>query len=283
MKQANYAIFKQTIEQVMQGHEKLPSLPDITLRIRREIATPNTTTAKIAALAAADPSVVVMLMRHASGPLYRTQEAPKSLAAAISLLGITTVDRLIMLHSIKSLFIIKSPGLKQLFAITWQRQALKAATSRFLAQKVGLYPADEALIACLLSEIGTLAILSALSDLSEPPSSPTYLTLCRRYSKSLGIIILKKWDMDGSYGEVVRRCGDWSYPNDGPLNITDIINLALYHTVALMKKQNDLPPITELPAYRKLSVSFNQCGNDGLLSILSSNKKEIISVARSLT
>ncbi|BFM18540.1 hypothetical protein R50073_47230 [Maricurvus nonylphenolicus] len=282
MEQVSYSVYRATIDQIMLGQEKLPSLPDITLKIRQEAANPNTTIDRLAEMIAADPSLTVMLMRYACSPLYRTQQTPKSLDTAIGLLGIPSVDRLIMLHSVKSLFIMQSPKLKKLFNIAWQRQTLKAATSRFLAQKLGFNPPDEALIACLLSEIGTLAILSALTDAKEVPSQQVYFRLCREYSKSLGVIILKKWSLDNRYAEIVRHCGDWTQATGQQLSVTDIINLALYHTIALLKKDHNLPDIESLPAYQKLPPPFNQVGKNGLLHLVNANLKDIVGVARSL-
>lgn len=282
MEQVSYSVYRATIDQVMLGQEKLPSLPDITLKIRQEAANPNTTIDRLAELIAADPSLTVMLMRYACSPLYRTQQTPKSLDTAISLLGIQSVDRLIMLHSVKSLFIMQSPKLKNLFNIAWQRQTLKAATSRFLAQKLGFNPPDEALIACLLSEIGTLAILSALTEAKTVPSQQVYFQLCRQYSKSLGAIILKKWNLDNRYAEIIRDCGDWTQATGTKLTVTDIINLALYHTIALLKKDHNLPDIRSLPAYEKLPPPFNHLGRNGLLHLVNANLKGIVGVARSL-
>lgn len=282
MNRVSYSVYRATIDQVMQGQEKLPSLPDITLKIRREVANPNTTCERLAEIIAADPSLTVMLMRYACSPLYRTQQTPKSLDTAIGLMGIPSVDRLVMLHSVKSLFIMQNPKLKKLFSIAWQRQTLKAATSRFLAQKLGFNPPDEALIACLLSEIGTLAILSALTEAKTVPSQQDYFQLCRQYSKSLGTIILKKWSLDNRYAEIIRNCGDWTQATGEKLTVTDIINLALYHTVALLKKNHTLPPIDTLPAFDKLPPPFNHCDSNGLLYLVTTHQKEIARVARSL-
>ena len=280
MEQLSYSVYRTTIDQVMSGREKLPSLPVITLKIRHAVADPDITICQLADIIGHDPSLTVMLMRTACSPLYRTQQTPKSLKSAISLLGIDCIDQLVMLHSVKSLFVMHDAKLKKLFNLTWQRQILKAVTSRFLAQKLGFNPPDRALIACLLTEIGTLAILSALTEAKLVPSQQVYLQLCRQYSKSLGAIILKKWSLDNSYAEILRDCGDWTQSSGEALNILDIINLSLYNTVAMVKKEHSLPDIHELPAYKKLTAPFNRCDDKGRLFLISSHRQEIYDAAK---
>lgn len=284
---AEYAIYRTTIDQIMQGDERLPSLPVLTMKIRKASSDENITIPRLSSLIARDPSLVVQIMRHANSPLYRTQQSPKSLDDAIRLLGIPCVDSLVMLHSIKSLFTIKNPKLKQLFNATWKRQTIKAAMSLFLARKLGLASADEALVASLLSEVGTLAILSALTEVKNTPDPKTYYILCRQYSKSLGSIILKKWNLGNHYSDVIKHCGDWATVSNKAethmvLSITDIINLALYHCVALTNKEHNLPPLEQLSVFYKLPVSFNLTTREGLLTLITENLGDIAKTANNL-
>jgi len=231
--------------------------------------------------------LVVQIMRYANSPIYRTQQAPKSVDDAIRLLGIPCVDNLVMLHSIKSLFIIQNPKLKQLFNVAWKRQTVKAAISLFLARKLGINPADEALVASLLSEVGTLAILSALTEVANTPDQKTYYSLCRQYSKSLGSIILKKWSLGNHYTDVIKHCGDWQLHSStmdtlAALNISDIINLALYHSVALANKDHNLPPLKQLAVFHKLPAPFNLTDKNGLLTLVTGQISDIAKVAKNL-
>jgi len=284
---AEYAIYRTTIDQIMQGDERLPSLPALTMQIRKASGDANITIPRLSGLIARDPSLVVQVMRYASSPIYRTQQPPKSLDDAIRLLGIPCVDNLVMLHSIKSLFIIQNPKLKKLFNVAWKRQTVKAAMSLFLARKLGINPADEALVASLLSEVGTLAILSALTEVANTPDLKTYYSLCRQYSKSLGSIILKKWSLGNHYTDVIKHCGDWQPHTStnntlAALNISDIINLALYHSIALANKHHNLPPLVQLEAFQKLPAPFNLTDKNGLLTLVSEHLGEIGRSAKTL-
>lgn len=282
---AEYSIYRTTIDQIMQGDERLPSLPALTMEIRKASSDANTTIPKLSGLIARDPSLVVQVMRYANSPLYRTQQAPKSLDDAIRLLGIPSVDNIVMLHSVKSLFIIQNPKLKQLFNVAWKRQTVKAAMSLYLARKLGVNPADEALVASLLSEVGTLAILSALTEEKNTPDTKTYYSLCRQYSKSLGSIILKKWNLGNHYTDVIKLCGDWTTQtstHSNKLSTIDIINLALYHSIALANKEHQLPPLQQITAFKKLPAPFNLTNKNGLLSLITEHTRDIVEIANGL-
>ncbi len=280
MQTTDYAVYRVVIEEVLAGQEQMPSLPTITLKIRQALVDPDITHRKIAALVSHDPSLSALLLKNASSPLFRTAVKPTSLEAVVALLGLGTVDQLVMMHSIKSLFVMHSPVLKQLFKLSWRRQVLKSAIAQFLAQRLAREAAPEAMIASLLSEIGTLATLSAFKDNRLVPDVPTYCRLCREYSKSLGIVLLKKWGVSERYTEVVRRCGCWESSTEGPLDLMDMINLALYHTVQILKSRNSLPPIETLALYSKLVSPFDTTDDHRQLQLVKLHRHDIMQSAQ---
>ena len=278
-----FSIYRTCIEQVMNGDERLPSLPDVTLKIRRAATDESTTIKKLCELISRDPSLSVVVMHHSRNAMFKTLAEAKDLEGAVRMMGVPYVANLIMMHSIKSLFINNNPQLRALFAISWKRQALKASMSRFLAQQLKFQTPDEAFISSLLTDLGTLAILSSLSGLKEVPDQRSYLTLCRHYSRSLGIIILRKWGMDESYIHIARECGNWEL-KDGfqpaPISALDIVNLGIYHTSSLLKRDSQLPPLDSLEVYELLPSSLNQLNKKGLLAVVTNNLREIVDAAQ---
>ena len=126
---SDYAIYRQVVTQLMSGEEQLPSLPTITLDIRRALSDPEVTLAQLSRLISRDPALSAILMKYASSALLRTQQAPKSLLDVLRVLGMAQIDRLTMAHSVKSLFILHSPAHKKLFVEAWERLVRKASVS----------------------------------------------------------------------------------------------------------------------------------------------------------
>ena len=277
----SYSIYSIVINQVLRDQEQLPSLPSLTLKIRTAIADLDVCHNDLAELISMDPSLCAILMKIAASPLYRTQVPAQSIQDVIALLGLEEVDRVVMLHSIKSLFILNHPQLSKLFKLSWQRMVLKASMSTFLAKYLGYKTPGQATMAALLSEVGTLAVLSAFRDVVDKPDTETFFKLCKEYSKSLGLILLKKWNLQEEYVEVLRNLGQWHLPSTGELSLLDIENLGLYHSVRVLDPNADLPPLEELPAYHKLDPSHQHVSSNQQLTMISLHRKEILTLARS--
>ncbi len=270
----HYQVYKSVIEKVISDQDQLPSLPSITLKIRQAIGSPTIDNQKIAQLIRLDPSLSALLLKHATSPLYRRAVPPKTIEAVLSMMGLPAIGNLVMAHSVKSLFVLRNPMLKKLFTISWRRMLCKAAMSQFLAMKLGFKPAEEAMTASILTDIGTLAILSAFDE-KNTPDKKTYLQLCKTYSKSVGTIVLNKWGLDKYLIEIIQTCGKWSVTGSNELAMVDVINLAIYSTVMHQSPRNDLPPITTLDSYKKLPPSLNAISATGELVIIRQNIDKI--------
>lgn len=280
--QSAYAIYRDVVTQLMTDNEQLPSLPGITFEIRRALEQPDISQLALSKLLAKDPSLAAILLKYASSPLVASTHAPQNLLDVVRLLGINQVERITMAHSVKSLFTINSVNHKRLFVDTWKRVVFKASVSTYLAKQLGRVSPDHALLGSLLSEVGTLAVLSAFKKIQKIPEQDIFVTLCREYSKSLGIIMLKKWQVDAEYINVIRNAGNWSGENPGSLNLCDVINLGLYHSLRLRHLGKNLPALPSLTAYQKLLPLQNLLVESGELHLVMTHVAEIRTLARQL-
>ncbi|UTA48954.1 HDOD domain-containing protein [Simiduia sp. 21SJ11W-1] len=270
-----FAIYSNVIQQVMKGEEQLPSLPAITLRIRKALANPLTSHNQLANLLMQDPSLAALIMKTANSAIYKTVAQAKTLNDAVRLLGREIIDQIVMSHSVKSLFVMKSAGLKRLFILSWQRQAVKTAICILLTQATQFKPTFQPVTGCFLSEIGTLAVLSAFNDKPMEPTQEDYIALCKSYSKSLGLILIKKWQLDEVYIDMIRNAGNWSMPQAPSISALEIINLALYHSLVIFSHADDLPPLRALPAFQNLPQKYQQLDDFGLLQLISKHEDAI--------
>lgn len=279
---SDYAIYRQVVTQLMSGEEQLPSLPSITLEIRRALSNPEVTLTQLSRLIGRDPALSAILMKHASSALLRTQQAPKSLLDVLRVLGMAQIGRLTMLHSVKSLFVLHSPAHKKLFVEAWERLVRKASISAFMARTLGRISADQALLASVLSEVGTLAVLSAFKQAAEMPSAAQYAKLCSEYSRSLGVIVLQKWAVDEAYIKVIRHAGNWGYRDCPEVELLDVVNLSLFHTLKVAGHLSGLPALSELAAFAKLPAALSIISGDGELALLATHAAEIEALAATL-
>ncbi|MGH1486190.1 MAG: HDOD domain-containing protein [Cellvibrionaceae bacterium] len=282
MSQSKNTIYNTVIQTVIDNEERLPSLPAVTLKIRQAISNPDSTVDEIASLIRLDPSLSALLLKYGASPLYKRPVPPNTIEAVLSMIGMPALENLVMTHSIKSLFILKDPQLKKLFQLSWERMIYKAAISLFLAKKMKLRPAEQAMTSSLLTEIGTLVLLSAFSKDMLAPDTSTYIKLCKKYSKPLTGIVLNKWGISKNIINVGLRCGHWDLSYSKKLGMVDIINMAIYSTVKHQSSNDDLPPIETIVSYKKLPQSISPLTDEKELAIIKENLSEIDDIISSL-
>jgi len=267
----------------MGNTEHLPSLPKITIKIRKAVRDKATTWFQLANLIREDPGLSAQLLKYSSSPIFRTTTGtPKTVQEIISRMGMSVVDNLIMTHSIKSMFVIKHPVLLKEFKLIWKRQILKAGISSFLAHQLKYHSPDEAVLASLLTEVGSLAILMAFENLEIVPDTEMYVLLCREYSKRLAAVLLAKWSIDEHFVKIVKMNGEWEYKTEGHASLIDIINLSTYHTATWNSRPENLPPLSALWSYQKLFPPLNEISDTGSLKIIADHKSAINEIVNSL-
>ncbi len=281
--QTDYSIYRGVIGDLLNGKEQLPSLPAITFEIRQALGEQDLSMVQLSKLLAKDPALSAVLLKYASSPLVGSATPPQNLLDVVRLLGMNQVERITMVHSVKSLFSVHSVKHRRLFMEAWRRLALKASLSTYIAKHMHLKHVlpDNVLMAALLSEVGTLAVLSAFKNSEETPDVHAYVALCREYAKSLGVITLKQWNVDEQHLNVVQEIGNWKGESPGLVNLSDLINLGLYHSLKLTHANTDLPPIQELTAFHTLEAPNNSVVAGGLTFVMT-NVQEIKMVAKSL-
>ena len=273
--ESDYSIYRKVVTQLMNGEEQLPSLPMITLDIRRALADPNVTVARLKQVISKDPALSALLMKHASSIMFRSSQPPKTLEDVIRKLGLQEVDRVTLVHSLKSLFTLHSAAHKQLFIGVWGRLTRQAAISAVLARPLGFSSPDHAMLASLLCDVGELAVLSAFKDASQVPTPEVFARLCREYGQSLGVIVLQKWSVDQGYIEIVRGARRWDLDSGGRLGLIDLVNLGLYHAQRDEGRITQLPAIDQLAAYRKLAPPLDSLDVGGGLALVGAQQDAI--------
>lgn len=278
---SDYTIYRSLVAAMMKGEETLPSLPQLTLQIRSALSRPETTQAELERLISRDPGLAALLIKHASGALYRRAKPTQSLREAISLLGLRQVGSITMAHSLKSLAVLHNPTYKLLYMDAWRYLVLKASTSAVLARELGGVVPEQALLASLLSDVGNLVLLSAFMDTREPVSLEHYRRLCHEFGRSLGLLLLKRWGVEPEYIAVLEQAGDWQRDSGARLQVIDVVNLALYHARLQREPNSGLPPLTELSAWRKLAEPDNRLDEQGRLALIAEHREQVQSLARS--
>ncbi len=275
------ALFEEVIERVLSDELRLPSLPDVALKVRSAVSDDNTTCESLTEIIAKDPGLTTYLVQAASSPVYRRAVPPKTLAEVVGLLGFEATSSLVMLHSTRNMVELNSAVSRSLFNHTWERLVVKTSIASFLAQQLKFRPVDQVQLAMLLTEVGSLSVLSTMLEASDQPDSNIYFQMCRKYSKRVGVAALMKWGIDKTITDLVFDCGQWDASWSDELDLLDIANLALYHTVLMTTTNPTLPDIESLAAMQKIPENLRTCSEPNRLDVIADNDEEIQAIINS--
>jgi putative nucleotidyltransferase with HDIG domain len=215
------------LEDLESGKLQLPTLPEVALRVREVVDDENANAGQIAAIIAQDAALSARLIQVANSPLYRGRQEIDRLSMVIARLGNSLVRNLVTSQVMKQMFQATNDAIDQRLRAVWEHSVQVAAIARALAgQCPGIMP-DQAMLAGLLHDIGTLPILYRAEEHDELLDSPELLDqLITRLHARIGGAILKHWKFPATLVAVTAEHEDLGRRHDGPADLVDIVQVA---------------------------------------------------------
>ena len=206
----------------------LPTLPEVALKIREAVENDNTSAQQIAETLTQDAALSARLIQVSNSPLYRSRTPIEDLQMAVTRLGIRMVKDLVISLAMKQIYQATSDVLDDHFRQSWNTAVEVAAICRMLATTVpGMNP-EQALLAGLIHNIGTLPILVMAEDDDELFNDSDALgEVITDLTSKVGTLILKTWNFGDEMVSVVENAHNFSYDHEGPADLTDIVQVAL--------------------------------------------------------
>lgn len=254
------------------GRLRLPSLPDLALKIRSAVNDPRRSVADIARLVQFDPALAARLIQIANSPLYRGTRKFDNCHSAITRMGLGAARDLVIAFTLRNLFQARMPLLRERLQQTWQHSCRVAAISSVLARlSPGLDP-DRALLAGLVHDIGVLPLLQYIEMLSIEADVARLDSLTGRLRAPLGGFVLKTWQFEGDLADIPAQAEAWDRASGERIDYADIVQVAHVHS-QFGQGGYAGPPLPELRAFRKLTLS--KLGPGGSLELLEQSRQEI--------
>jgi len=253
----------------------LPSLPDIALKIRHAAESDDCDADTIADIINMDQSIVAKILKTANSVMYNTSgKKIESCKTAYMRMGSKTVVNLVISFAMKELFNSDSPIIKSKMKSVWQHSVKVAAISSVLARLTPGFDSEKALLAGLLHNIGSVAVLNNLGDNQATVEDPELMdNILFALQSEVGETLLIKWGFPEDIINVVKHSTDWEYDEDEAANYSDIINIAQLHAYIGTCFQQRLPNIDEVPAFHKLALG--QLTPDLSLQVLEKSQDDI--------
>jgi HD-like signal output (HDOD) protein len=249
----NNSFFNGFYKNLIQGDIKTPNLPNIAIKFNQAVQQ-GRDIGEITKIINLDPVIAAKMIQVVNSPIYRLPHPITSSFDAINRLGLQTTRNLVTAFSMKNLIKCETPLIKKHIQDTWMQSIKVSSISCILAQLTKKVDPNEALLAGLLHNIGTLPILVFADSLPEDSYQSIDLDLCiNEMQGQIGTIILEKWGFPDKLKQIPLQATNWFGDNGKDLNLDDIVLLAKYHQLLNSFNDTKLPLISTLPVFQKLN------------------------------
>ena len=245
----------QCLKDMQTRNISLPTLPDISLKIRKAISDEKANNARIARVVQVDPAITGRLVQIANSPLYLGRKKIESCPEALTRVGLRSAQHFITSFALKSVFQAKSPVIRKRMQDLWAHSSYVAAISAVLAHKtkVGGFDPDRAMLAGLIHDIGVVPILTCADrhpDFIENVGNIDHAIAELR--ANMGVMVVKAWNFPEDFEDVVVHAESWHRVGKAQPDYADIVTLSQLHSFVGTLHIHKCPPIDETPAYAKL-------------------------------
>ena len=132
----------------------LPSLPDVALKIREVSQAEYCSAEDVANVIQTDPAMTAKLLKVYNSPLYRGASQDASCKDVVVRLGMAVTQQLVMVFSMRELFVSKKSELRLAMQSLWEHSRQIAAISYVIAEHIKGLSKDTALMAGLTHDLG---------------------------------------------------------------------------------------------------------------------------------
>ena len=259
--------FNELKEAVEDDSLVLPSLPEVALKIRDAVESEDTTVQQIVKALSQDGSLSARLIQVVNSPLYRPRNPIDNLQMAVTRLGFSLVRDLVMNLAMKQMFQSTSEVLDKKFRVLWSTSVDVAAICQMMSVTMDDISKEQALLAGLVHNIGTLPILMIAENDDLFHDEVALNAIVSELQGPVGEMILKNWNFSDSLVNVVKHCHDFNYTDSNGANLLDLVQVALL--------QGGFVSDAQLPEEWSQVPAFSQLGMDSEVNIihLEGNKK----------
>jgi len=258
----------------------LPTIPDVSFKIRRAINDDKASSTSIARVVQIDPSITGRLIQISNSPLYRGRKKIESCPEALTRLGLRAAQDIITAFAMKSIFKAKSPVIARKMAELWAHSSYVASISAVFAHRIPGFDPDRAMLAGLIHDVGIVPILTHADNHPDIIANPKDLAeTVKQLRVDIGVQIVRRWDFPSDFEDVVINAENWFRTDNQPASYADIVMIAQLHSFIGKVDVKKMPKIDDLPAYQKIAEHLDA---DDSLDILETARDEIEHIRKML-
>ncbi len=246
------------VQDLESGDLQLPTLPEVALRVRDVVDDENANASQIADIIAQDAALSARLLQVVNSPLYRGRQEIDRLSMVIARLGNKLVRNLVTSQVMKQMFQATNDMVDQRLRSVWEHSVQVAAISRALASRAPGIEPDQAMLAGLLHDIGTLPILYRAEERDELLDTPGLLDhLIETLHTRIGGDILKHWKFPEALVAVAAEHEDLTREHAGPADLIDVVQVANLQSHIDSNHALSQADWSKIPAFHQLGLDVD--------------------------
>jgi HD-like signal output (HDOD) protein len=168
-----------TPQDLVANFAKLSSLPEVYLKIREAVESPDSSAREVAQLISSDPAITARLLKVVNSVVYGMPRGVESVVQAVNILGMQPIHDIILASSVTTKFAGVSYGLMNVRRF-WSHSLLCALTARALGKRANLVDHERLFVVGLLSRVGHLVMYDKI-----PQLTAVALSHCERTGQAL--------------------------------------------------------------------------------------------------
>lgn len=278
------SILLQIHKDIAAGELRLPILPEVSLKIKREAADPDTDINKLSKVAESDAAFCGYLIQISNSAIYRGAAEIEKVPLAIGRLGLLNTRNIAMTYAIRALFAYNNKSMAKWLKNVWQNSTYTAAIANIIAEHMEdiRFDPDEAILGGLVQDIGCLPLIHKAAKYPELiEDNEAMYFLFDRYASSIGSAIIRKWGLSERFVQVAQHRDQWKYNDEMTVNLADLIIVSKLHTYIEYPQSKKLPRINQIPAFVKLHLEA-QLSPEKSLAFVADAKQRINETRRAL-
>jgi HD-like signal output (HDOD) protein len=214
------------INDIAAGKVELPTIPSVVQQLIVALRDPDVDTRRISDALAKDPVLSAKVLRLANSSFFGGQRSMASIDAAIALIGIQSLNRLIVASGVSTAF-AEIPGID--LPSFWRDALLAATAAQKLAGKLGADP-EAAYVCGLLHATGHLILCQTYPDIAAfmfaGYASVRGAELAAIEAESfgtdhptVGALWVETIGFPQPVADTIRKCAQPLAPSDAPLDL----------------------------------------------------------------
>ncbi len=246
------------LDDLRHGRLRLPTLPEVVLRVREAVENPHGSAARVARVVSADAALTARLVQIANSALYHGQAPVENVQAAITRIGDRAVRSVVSGLMMRQMFQTRVTLLRERAERLWLHSAEVAALSAVLSRRVMTLSADEAMLAGLVHDIGAMPLIDRAEEfpvlLGHPPALDPVI---ERLHGPIGKLILETWQFPPEISEVAAGHEDLGRMS-ARVDYVDLVTVANLHAHLGTPHRLGRADWSTIPAFGKLNLTPDQ-------------------------